>query len=125
MIKINAIVLIVIFGFMLVKPAIPFLEYLARKDYIIENFCINRNKKAMKCDGKCHLKEQVRKEVSQPLDDNTPVPPPNERNEGTDYLMGQKLTDKPHQFQKLLRTIYSMDYTFQYIPTIFHPPMLG
>ena len=125
MIKINAIALTVIFGFMLVKPAIPYVEYLVRKDFIIENFCINRNKKEMKCNGKCHLKEQVKKEASQPLDKNEPVPLQNDRNEGIDYLIGQKLTDKPHQFQKLLRTIYSMDYTFQYIPTIFHPPMLG
>jgi hypothetical protein len=125
MIKINAIALTVIFGFMLLKPAIPYLEYLVRKDFIIENFCINRNKKEMKCNGKCHLKEQVKKEASQPLDKNEPVPLQNDRNEGIDYLIGQELTDKPHQFQKLLRTIYSLDYTFQYIPTIFHPPMLG
>lgn len=125
MIKINAIALTVIFGFMLVKPAIPYMEYLARKDFIIENFCINRNKKEMKCNGKCHLKEQVRKDASQPLDKNAPYPPQNDRNEGTDYLIGQKMTNRPQQFQALLWTNYSMDYTFQYIQTIFHPPMLG
>ena len=125
MIKINAIALTVIFGFMLVKPAIPFMEYLVRKDFIIENFCINRNKKEMKCNGKCHLKEQVKKEASEPIDEDVPYQPQKDRNEGTDYLMGQKLADRPHQNQALLMTSYSMDYTFQYIPSIFHPPMLG
>jgi hypothetical protein len=124
MIKINAIALSVIFGFMLVKPAIPFMEYLARKNFIIENFCINRNKEEMKCNGKCHLKEQVKKEASEPLENNAPFPPQNERNEGSDYLIGQKLTDRPQKFRALLiRTYYSLDYTYQYIPNIFHPPM--
>ena len=123
MIKINAIVLSVIFAFMLVKPAIPFIEYLARKDFIIENFCINRNKKEMKCDGKCHLKEQVRKEASQSSDDKAPFRPKKERRELTDYLIGQKLTARTILFRKLLKAMYSMDYSFQFIQSIFHPPM--
>ncbi|MCK5464636.1 MAG: hypothetical protein KAI95_16520 [Bacteroidales bacterium] len=123
MIKINAIALTVIFAFMLIKPAIPFMEYLARKDFIIENFCINRNKKEMKCNGKCHLKEQVRKEATQSSEEKAPFRPQNERNDWSDYLIGQKLTDRPYQFHALLKTYYSLDYTFQYIPSIFHPPM--
>jgi hypothetical protein len=123
MIKINAIVLSVIFAFMLVKPAIPFIEYLARKDFIIENFCINRNKKEMKCDGKCHLKEQVRKEASQSSDDKAPFRPKKERRELTDYLIGQKLTARTILFRTLLKAMYSMDYSFQFTQSIFHPPM--
>jgi len=123
MIKINAIVLTVIFVFMLVKPAIPFIEYLARKEFIIENFCINRNKKEMKCDGKCHLKEQVRKEASQSSDDKAPFQPKKERRELTDYLIGQKLTARTILFRTLLKAMYSMDYSFQFIQSIFHPPM--
>ena len=123
MIKINAIALTVIFAFMLIKPAIPFMEYLARKDFIIENFCINRNKKEMKCNGKCHLKEQVRKEASQSSDDKAPFQPQKERRELTDYLIGQKLTARTLPFRKLLKAMYSMDYSFQFIPSIFHPPM--
>jgi len=123
MIKINAIALTVIFGFMLLKPAIPYVEYLLRKDFIIENFCINRNKEEIKCNGKCHLKEQVKKEASQQQDENAPVPLPNERNEATDYLIGQKLANNPYQYQALIKTFYKLNYTFQYVTSIFHPPM--
>ncbi len=123
MIKTNVIALTLIFGFMLMKPAIPFMEYLARKNFIIENFCINRNKKEMKCNGKCHLKEQVRKEASQSTDNKTPFQPQRERKELTDYMIGQKLTARTLPFRILLKASYSMDYSFQFIPSIFHPPM--
>jgi len=123
MIKINAIALTVIFGFMLLKPAIPYVEYLLRKDFIIENFCINRNREELKCNGKCHLKEQVKKEASQQQEKNAPVPLPNEINEATDYLIGQKLANSPYLDHALIKTFYKFNYTFQYVPSIFHPPM--
>jgi hypothetical protein len=125
MIRINAIVLIVIFGFMLVKPAIPFIDYLARRDFIIENFCINKDKKEMKCNGKCHLKEQVREEKSSSSEEDLPFPPQEQKNEWRDYLMGQIPESRPLRIQAIIITAYSPEYKFQYIQRIFHPPMKG
>jgi hypothetical protein len=125
MIKINAIALIVIFGFMLVKPAIPFIDYVFRKDFIIENFCINRSKKEMKCNGKCHLKEEIRKEASGAPENNVPLPNQEDRIEEFDYLMGQMMRNRPQHLQLLVKTYYILDYTFQFIQSIFHPPMQG
>jgi hypothetical protein len=125
MIKINAIILIVVFGFMLVRPAVPFIDYVVRKDFIIENLCINRSKKEMKCNGKCHLKEEIRKEASRAPENNVPLPTQEDRVEGFDYLLGQMLRNRPQQFLVIVKTYYLMDYTFQFIPSIFHPPMQG
>jgi hypothetical protein len=125
MIRINAIVLTMIFGFMLLKPAIPYMEYIVRKDFIIENFCINKDKKEMKCNGKCHLKEQVMEETSRSPKKDLPFPPQENKNEWRDYLMGQNPINRLFQLHIIIKTDYSSDYTFEYIQSIFHPPMQG
>ncbi len=55
----NAVVFIVFF--MLVKPVIPFLEYVINYDYIVKELCENKEKPALKCNGKCHLAKQLAK----------------------------------------------------------------
>nr|WP_245405175.1 hypothetical protein [Algoriphagus sp. AGSA1] len=35
-------------------------SYELNKAYIIENFCINKDKPMMNCDGKCYLAEQMK-----------------------------------------------------------------
>ena len=46
---------------MLVKPAIPFLEYIVNYDYIVKELCENKDKPELKCNGKCHLAKQLAK----------------------------------------------------------------
>ena len=36
-----------------------FTYYAANQDYIIENFCINKNRPEFNCDGKCYLAKQM------------------------------------------------------------------
>lgn len=33
--------------------------YLLNQDFITENFCVNKDKPEMSCNGKCHLKDMV------------------------------------------------------------------
>jgi hypothetical protein len=35
-------------------------SYELNKAYIVENFCINKDKPMMNCDGKCYLSEQLK-----------------------------------------------------------------
>lgn len=58
---------------MLVKPIIPLLEYVVFYDYIKNELCVNKNNKAMNCDGKCHLKKELAKasEGSEKQDKNS------------------------------------------------------
>ncbi|RFS15025.1 hypothetical protein [Emticicia sp. C21] len=49
------------------------LDYEIRKDFIIRNYCVNKNKPEMHCDGKCFLakriKAQTEKEEQSALQD--------------------------------------------------------
>ena len=45
---------------LLMAPAI-FLDYQLRKDFIVRNYCINKNRPEMNCDGKCYLARQIKK----------------------------------------------------------------
>lgn len=51
--------LIVISCVILSKPVFPLVEYAVHYDYISRVMCINKNKPAMTCNGKCHLKQQL------------------------------------------------------------------
>ncbi|MCD8539865.1 MAG: hypothetical protein LRY55_08935 [Leadbetterella sp.] len=49
-------------GLILFRSAVipvVFLEYELRKEYIIQNFCINKDKILLKCDGKCYLAKKL------------------------------------------------------------------
>lgn len=43
----------------LLRPALPLLEYGLNYDYIAEVLCINKAKPELHCDGKCYLKKQL------------------------------------------------------------------
>lgn len=47
----------------MVKPVAPLLDYAINSDYIADNFCINKDKPEMHCDGKCHVKKEMEKET--------------------------------------------------------------
>lgn len=38
------------------------LDFYLNQDYIAKNWCVNRDKPAMRCNGKCHLGKQLREE---------------------------------------------------------------
>jgi hypothetical protein len=42
----------------LVAPVI-FLDYQFNKSYIIQNYCINKNRPQLHCDGKCYLAKKI------------------------------------------------------------------
>lgn len=43
--------------------------YQVNMDYIIENYCVNKKKVELKCNGKCHLAKQLQQENN--TDENT------------------------------------------------------
>lgn len=44
---------------MLIRPLWPIVNYVANYDYIIENFCINKDKPELECNGQCYLMQQL------------------------------------------------------------------
>ncbi len=120
MLRFQAILLLIIFGLMLIRPAMPFIVYGLRKDYIIENFCINKYEPEMQCNGKCHLKEQVAGNQSE--DQTVPLPENKTTFEVPDYLHCQTLAlgQLPVIFNAI--TEYINNYCYQYAMSVFHPP---
>jgi len=51
----------------MVVPGI-FLNYELRKDFIIQNFCINKDRPELNCDGQCYLAKQLK--AAQQQDEN-------------------------------------------------------
>jgi hypothetical protein len=51
----------------MIVPAI-FFNYELRKDYIIQNFCVNKDRPELKCDGQCYLAKQIK--AAQQQDEN-------------------------------------------------------
>ena len=122
MIRVNAIILAAVFTFIIVKPAIPYLDYMIRKDSIIEKFCVNKAKPEMHCNGKCHLEKQIKKETDD-SQDHSPFQPQDKEEETIKYLPSVRTEQKLLLFRKLTKITYQKSYSFQYMSTIFHPPM--
>ncbi len=54
--------IVVIFALaLLLKPLIPFVDYMVNYDYISKVLCVNKEKPALKCNGKCHLMKELAK----------------------------------------------------------------
>lgn len=54
---------------MLLKPVLPFLDYMVNYEYISKELCINKEKPELKCNGKCHLM----KELAKASEDEKPI----------------------------------------------------
>jgi hypothetical protein len=104
---------------------VPYLDYMVRKAYIIENFCINKEEPEKHCNGKCHLEKQVEKEVNSSNKDSVPPPPRNDREESQEYLLSGLSEHQPPPMRDLATSLYFRSYFFQYVPFVFHPPICG
>ena len=49
---------------MLFSSLLPYAEYAINYHYIAEQLCENKDKPALQCHGKCHLKKQVAKTIT-------------------------------------------------------------
>lgn len=45
----------------MVRPAVPYFDYLLNKSYIANNLCVNKDKPDSDCQGKCHLVKELKK----------------------------------------------------------------
>jgi hypothetical protein len=95
--------------------------YLANKDYIAKVLCINRDKPAMKCEGKCHLRGQLEQQEEQQQKNPASIKDMSE----TVIFINAPLTVS----NRLLLPSSASDntpYTFSvaagYITAVFHPP---
>jgi len=120
-IRIQAILIMGIFAFMLLKPAIPYIEYLVRKSYIITNFCINKDKPEMGCNGKCHLNEKLYEGNN--TEDKTPLPVPQKQWKIPEFLIATRIINNILPDLSDQEFLYINNYSFQFAASVFHPPV--
>lgn len=74
--KFLSIVLLISISCQLLCNCVVIIGYELNKKYITEKFCENKNKPALHCNGKCHLKKQLAKQ-NQDQKNNTSNPKEN------------------------------------------------
>lgn len=121
----NKGVVIIILLF-LIRPVLPVIEYIVHYDYIVTELCVNRDKPALECNGKCHLM----KELAKASEDEKPLSEKKTFHTQTELLFLEPLCAvKPsgivHDFSDKKKTIpYSNLYFHINSFSIFHPPVV-
>ena len=59
--KITGAILLITITFKMLMAPLIFADYELRKDFIIKNYCVNKSRPEMHCDGKCYLAKQLEK----------------------------------------------------------------
>ncbi|WP_434035767.1 hypothetical protein [Formosa sp. 4Alg 33] len=112
--------------FLLVKPLIPLVEYVAFYDYIKNELCENKEVVEMQCNGKCHLGKEVAKISDSPETGNDKKQVSIE----TMVVFYQKISD--HLFSPCIlytdtakiTSKYNRSYSYLETDSIFHPPQV-
>jgi len=112
-----------VFAMILYRPAIPYLEYLARKDYIIENLCINKEEPEKQCNGKCHLEKKVKQTTEGADPEESPIQPSQDEENLLKYMPAVDAFTPLQDVKYEAETLFQLNYSFEFIDLIFHPPM--
>ena len=113
---------LIVILFYLLRPSLPYIDYIINKEYIEKNLCVEKNNPENDCHGKCYLHEQLTKQNDPPdadLNNDKKTIPDNKID---DHLKGF-LTLPGHLENEiiLLYRYYSHDLV-SFIPDIFVPP---
>lgn len=105
----------------MIVPVI-FLDYELRKDYIIQNFCVNKNRPELNCNGKCYLAKQIKAAEQQ-----------EQQQKGIEFnkfLFGVEFIETPQELIvfHLSKTKYCTNFEYRdsfsqkHPSSVFHPP---
>ncbi len=94
------------------------LDFKINQAYYIENFCVNKSKPELHCDGQCHLKKTLSKVESQDVEE---LSIPSFQLEFTQNSLLSIEKIKSHTFLNH-NSFYSNLYNNLINTTFFHPP---
>lgn len=117
------VVIIVAFCYLsgVFAPFYTYAGYFLNKNFIIENFCINKKKPELSCDGKCYLSKQIGEQTQKTTDTRSPQ---NENNKSLAAHVGVNIKPINFAHQSLLLKLHE-GYTINpqhAVPAIFSPP---
>lgn len=96
------------------------VDYMLNKEFIAKNFCENKNKPKMHCNGKCHLKKQLDKEDKR---ENAPLNNQKEKSEIPLFCQtNRKSLFKLYITAKCSFISYKIQETVPFSASVFHPP---
>lgn len=128
--RLLALLLIIIIGVQTIHQGLIYTYFTLSKDYIVQNLCENKKTPALKCNGKCHLREVLASAKKEKHSEQAPVPNLDEIK--VPLLFFQDLRSPinfidPSEFiREQGRAIfyYTFQYTHQVIITILQPPQV-
>lgn len=115
-------VLVSVFLLQSLSKTIVVADYQINKEYIAKVLCVNKSKPKMHCNGKCHLKKELKKAEKK---EQSPANPLNEKNE---IQLFSQSTSTINLFSSVIVTTNTLlsDYSFhmsdKHLDSIFHPP---
>jgi hypothetical protein len=110
---------------MLLKPALPMIDYIVNYDYISKVLCINKAKPKLHCNGKCHLMKELAKtsESETPISSNKKIVSHELEILFFEEIKSFKITSL--YFEEKQKTIsnYSNSYFYLNSVSVFRPPI--
>jgi hypothetical protein len=94
-------------------------NYEINKSYITQNFCENKNKPKMNCNGQCHLNKQLQK---QEKNENAPANPIKEKTQIQLFCQSNVFGYMNSYSEKNIYAPYSEKEISSPFSSLFHPP---
>jgi hypothetical protein len=102
--------------------SIIFCHYLLNKNYYATVLCINREKPKMHCEGKCHLKKELKEQEKK---EESPATPTKDKQETNQFFQSNpQITFFPIDVIDQFDTFYLLLKSQDVFTTVFHPPAL-
>lgn len=123
--RIFAIFLLAILIFNIFRYEIPYIQYAIFKEYIAENLCVNKDKPASCCEGKCFREKQVKVVNEADQEDNTSdksLPVPSQNKEIKEFLFAKIIIPEPTVITILSPVFTDIIFFSRHTSTPFIPP---
>jgi hypothetical protein len=121
--RIGGVILLSVMLAYVFRPVYPYLSYVIHQEYIAEFLCVNKDKPELKCNGKCHLKEEIK---NQSAEDKKPISPLRNLIQENILLWSSDNSIVPEiksfNFYYSLYFKYISNYYFLSSYSFFHPP---
>ncbi|MCP9766183.1 hypothetical protein [Lacihabitans soyangensis] len=125
--KITGGVLLITITFKMLMAPLIFADYELRKDFIIKNYCVNKSRPELHCDGKCYLAKQLEKaeqEDQKQATGNFITKLLSFESEIKTNLFTDFFLQKPFLVKENPNFIYSEFFSSKNAFSFFHPPQV-
>ena len=110
----------------MIVPAL-FVNYELRKDFIIKNYCVNKDRPELHCDGQCYLAKQLKAaEEKDQKDGQLTLVEKLYQVEYQDNSTNLEIqnTNIALTIDNTIHALYEKSYNFTLAKSIFHPPSI-